>query len=116
MSLLARVREELGEDISIATVEGEVDASNAGEVGGRLRTLLTNRSSVLVIDLTETTYLDSAGINLLFELSAELEHRQQRLRLVVPPGSQIARIISMVGLDTLVATHATRDSALAQPS
>jgi anti-anti-sigma factor len=112
--MLARVHEEPGEDISIATVEGEVDASNAGEVGGRLRTLLTNRSSVLLVDLTDTTYLDSAGINLMFALASELGHRQQQLRLVVPPGSQISRIVSMVGLDTVVATHATREAALAQ--
>ena len=49
----------------------------------RLRGLLTNRSESLVVDLVATTYIDSAGINLLFELAAELRQRQQRLFLVV---------------------------------
>ena len=52
MSLLARVVEEQREDVSIAAIEGEVDASNVHEVGERLRRLLTNRSTALVVDLT----------------------------------------------------------------
>jgi anti-anti-sigma factor len=112
MSLLARVHEEPGDDVSLAAVEGEVDASNAGEVGERLRRLLTNRSSVLVVDLSATAYLDSAGINMLFELAAELDHRQQRLRLVVPASSPIARMLSIAGMDVAVPTHETREQAV----
>jgi len=116
MSLLARVVETRDENVSIAAVEGEIDASNASEIAERLRTLLTNRSSLLVVDLTATTYIDSAGINLLFELASELEHRQQQLRLVVAPGSPIARMAAIVGLDAAVPTHSTRASALAGQS
>jgi anti-sigma B factor antagonist len=114
MSLLARVVEESDEDVSIAAIEGEVDASNAGEVAGRLRTALTNRSTVLVVDLTGTTYIDSAGINMLYELTAELDHRQQRMRLVVPATSPIARMLTIAGLDAAVPLHETRAEALAQ--
>lgn len=114
MSMLARVSEEHREDVPIATVVGEVDASNAGEVGDRLRRLLTNQSAALIVDLSDTTYLDSAGINLLFELASELQHRQQRLRLVIDPSSQIARVMAIVGMQDTVATHATREEALAQ--
>lgn len=113
MTLLARVVEERGDEVSVAAIAGEVDASNTFEIGERLRTLLTNRSRVLVVDLTETTYVDSAGINVLFELASELEHRQQRLRLVVAPGSPIARMAAIVGLDAAVDTHPTRAAALA---
>jgi len=113
MSVLARVVEERGEHLSIAAVEGEIDASNASAVAERLRTLLTNRSSVLVVDLTATTYVDSAGLNLLFELAGELDHRQQQLRLVVAPDSPIARMAAIVGLDAAVPTHPTREAALA---
>lgn len=113
MSLLARVVEERDEDVSVAAVEGEIDASNASEIAERLRTLLTNRSSVLVVDLTATTYIDSAGINLLFELASGLQHRQQELRLVVAPGSPIARMAAIAGLEAAVPMHPTRAAALA---
>jgi anti-anti-sigma factor len=115
MSLLARVVEEqCGDDVSIAAIAGEVDASNVHEVGESLRALLTNRSTALVVDLTDTTYFDSAGINLLFELSTELTDRQQKLRLVVPPSTPILRMLTITGLIGTVLTHETRAAALAQ--
>jgi anti-sigma B factor antagonist len=112
MSLLARVVEQDEGGVPIAVVEGEIDASNAAEIRDRLRALLTNRSRALVVDLTRTTYLDSAGINLLFSLGAALEERQQELHLVVPRPSPIARTIAITGLDATVATHAQLEEAL----
>lgn len=116
MSLLARVMEEQRDDVAIAAIEGEVDSSNVHELGERLRTLLTNRSTALIVDLTETTYLDSAGINMLFELAGELTNRQQRLRLVVPADTPVLRMLTIAGLIGAVPTHQTRDAALAAPS
>jgi anti-sigma B factor antagonist len=109
---LARVHDEQGEDVVVAAIEGEIDASNAIEIGARLRALVTNQSSALVVDLSDTTYLDSAGLNLLFELAAELEHRQLRLRVVVPPSSPIVRTMRLVGMEGVIPTHATRAEAL----
>lgn len=113
MSLLARVVEERSEDVSVAAIEGEIDASNVHELSERLRALLTNHSTTLVVDLTETSYLDSAGINMLFELAGELTDRQQRLRLVVPPDTPILRMLTIAGLIGAMPTHATRAEALA---
>ncbi len=93
-------------------IDGEIDASNAIEIADRLRQLLTNRSTALVVDLTRTSYLDSAGINLLFELGTELRDRQQQLHLVVAPKEPIARTISLTGLDAAVPAHATREAAI----
>jgi len=112
MTLLAQVREEHQGDLCVAAVQGEIDASNVAQIGERLRAPLTNRSTALVVDLSATTYLDSAGINLLFELAGELEHRQQRLRVVVTPVSHVARMLGIAGLATVVPLHATREAAL----
>jgi anti-anti-sigma factor len=116
MSLLARIVEEQRDDVSIAAIEGEVDSSNVQELGERLRTLVTNRSTALIVDLTATAYLDSAGINMLFELAGELTDRQQRLRLVVPGGTPVLRMLRIAGLIGAIPTHETRDAALAAPS
>ncbi|HEX4804788.1 MAG TPA: STAS domain-containing protein [Conexibacter sp.] len=113
MSPLARVVEERREDVSVAAIVGEVDASNTVAIADRLRAAVTNRSEVLVVDLTETAYLDSAGINLLYELANELEHRQQELRLVIAAASPISRMLAIAGVDGAVRTYATRDDAFA---
>lgn len=94
-------------------MRGEIDASNAAWLGARLRGLLTNRSDALTVDLIGTTYLDSAGLALLFALASELELHQQQLRLVVAEGSPIARMVMLTGLHKTVPMHASLEAALA---
>jgi anti-anti-sigma factor len=98
-------------DTPVGAVSGEVDAANARVVGAALRELVSNRSTLLVIDLTETSYLDSAGINLLFALGEELAARQLALKLVVPPDSPIARMLRITSLDRTHPTFATLSEA-----
>jgi anti-anti-sigma factor len=112
VSTLARVEDEWHDEVPVARLQGEVDASNVKEVGDRLRSLLSNRSVALVVDLTHTTYLDSAGINLLFSLGEEMRGRQQRLALVVGETSPIARMIRLTGLDQSFPVHDTLALAL----
>jgi anti-anti-sigma regulatory factor len=40
----------------------------------------------LIVDLSGTRYLDSAGIDMLFRLAQSLGQRRATLRLVIPPG------------------------------
>jgi anti-anti-sigma factor len=109
---LAQIVDERRGEIVIAKVQGEVDASNAAWLGTRLRALLTNRSDALAVDLSATTYLDSAGIALMFALAGELRQRQQQVYLVVADGSSIARMVTLTGLDDAVPTHPTIEAAL----
>ena len=112
MSTLARIEDEWHDEIPVARMQGEVDASNVKEMGDRLRSLMSNRSVALVVDLSATTYLDSAGINMLFSLAEELRGRQQRLALVVGAGSPIARMITLTGLDQTIPVTAGLPEAL----
>lgn len=112
MSILARISTELAGDIPIVAIEGEIDTSNAAEVAGRLRAAVSNTSPALVVDLTATTYIDSAGLNLLFDLGRELDERQQALHLIVAQPSPIARMVAIIGLDAAHPTHPTRADAL----
>jgi anti-anti-sigma factor len=112
---LATVTDERRGPIAIAHVVGEVDASNVSWVEERLRGLLTDECAVLAVDLTATTYLDSAGIAMLFSLAKTLRQRQLQLRLVVAEESSIARMVGLAGLATAVPTHGSLAAALAQP-
>ena len=112
MSALATITDEHHGDVPVVTIAGEIDASNSTEVAARLHAALNNRSTAMVVDLTPTTYIDSAGINVLFELGNNLGERQQQLHIVVATGSPIARMLDIVGLDNAVPTHATRAAAL----
>jgi len=112
MSVLARITDEHHGAIPVVAIAGEIDASNAPEIADHLRGALSNRSEALVVDLGGTTYIDSAGLNVLFELSVALQERQQQLHLVIGQPSPIARMVTIVGLDATVPTHPTRAAAL----
>ena len=114
VSTLARLEDEWHDEIPVARLQGEIDASNVNEMGDRLRSLLSNRSVALVVDLCQTTYLDSAGINMLFALADELRGRQQRLALVVAEASPIARMVTLTGLDQAIAVRPTLPDALSE--
>ena len=58
-------------------------------------------SAGLVLDFSNTVYLDSAGLHFVFELGKRLRDRGQRLELVVPPGSPVAFVLQVVGVESM---------------
>ena len=100
-------------DVVVARIAGEVDLSNAADVGHQLAGSVPNRSLGLVIDLSDTSYLDSSGVSLVFHLAERLRRRQQRLRLVVPDGAPLRRVLGIVDVDGVVPIRATVDEAAA---
>ena len=115
MTLLAHVTEERHGGVTVVRVSGEIDASNARWLEDRLRAAMTNQSDGLVVDLTATTYLDSSGIALLFNLATALREHQQQLRLVVAEESPIDRMVRLTGLAEAVPTYPALEVALAEP-
>jgi anti-anti-sigma factor len=109
---LAEVRLDERDEVQIAYVEGEIDLSNAGEIGSELEAAVPNFVQGLIVDLTGTTHLDSAGFRLLYNLRRQLETRGQVLRLVVPSEGLIAEVVSITGLDGAVAVYPTLEDAL----
>jgi anti-anti-sigma factor len=87
--------------VLIAAIEGEIDSSNASELRLALSERLPSSSSALVLDLSNATYLDSSGIHLLFDLGRRLGARRQALRLVVPEGAPMRRVLELCAVDTV---------------
>jgi len=101
-------------DAVVARLTGEVDMTNAGYVGDELRESVPNDAAGLVVDLSETRYIDSAAIGLLFELARRLTRRRQDMRLVVPEGSPLQRVLEITEIHTAAPIHPSVDSALAR--
>ena len=108
-----RVHEERLDSTLMIVLDGELDASSVGEVAVKLRRLVENQAKRLVVDLEGITYLDSAGINLLFAVAGELSARQQQLHLVIAAGSPIERTLRVVGAERAFPVHGSREAALA---
>lgn len=104
--------EQVGE-VTIATLTGDVDMSNANDVSAALLRAMTNEALALVMDLTHVEYFDSAGIHLLYDLREKLRVRGQRLRIVVPPGSRARDTLELAAVLQSVEADETLESALA---
>ena len=113
MTSLLEIFEEWHGEVPVLRLEGEIDVANVEEIRTRMRAMVTNRSFALVVDLSPTSYLDSAGINLLFATGEEMRGRQQQLYLVLPSSSPVLRMVTLTGLDKALPTFATVDEALA---
>jgi anti-anti-sigma factor len=98
MPELARLSFETEGDVELARVAGEVDASNVDELTRQLLDSVSNNSRALVLDLTQTSYIDSSGISLIFDAAARMKNRRQQLRLVVPPKSFVSEVLAAVSM------------------
>jgi anti-anti-sigma factor len=98
----------------VARLSGEVDMSNATYVREQLLASMPNDALVLVLDISGTRYLDSAAIEVLFDLSRRLGRRRQELRLVMPPGSPLRRVIELTEVRTAAPVYESLDEALTE--
>ena len=96
----------------VAVLTGEVDMSNATSVRQRIAEAVTSDDDAVIVDVSDLSFMDSAGLHSLIELGNILEERRQRLLLSVPHGSQIERSIEIIGLPRAVSVHSDRDEAL----
>ena len=99
--------------VPVARLEGEVDLTRAPAIRADLMRAVTNHDHGLVVDLRDTSYLDSAGVNVIFELAERISARQQRLHAVVPDRAIIERVLSLVNLRSVLDIHRSLDEAVA---
>ena len=98
----------------VAHLSGEVDMTNAARVREELLVSVPNDAMALVVDLDGCRYLDSAAIEVLFDLSRRLGRRRQDLRLVLPSESPLRRVLSLTEIETAARLHDSLDSALSE--
>jgi anti-sigma B factor antagonist/stage II sporulation protein AA (anti-sigma F factor antagonist) len=102
--------------ILVVRLEGEIDLSNSRELRASLLREMSNSLLGLIIDLTDVTYLDSAGIRAIFELREDLDTRGQEIRLVVPRTSIVATALDLVDARGSVGIFSDTEAALDEVS
>jgi anti-anti-sigma factor len=113
MTELANVIVETRGDVQVVRLAGEVDISNALRLQADISAIVPNDATGLVLDLSATDYLDSAGIRMLFELHERLSDRRQRLAAVVPEDSLIRGSLLVTEVDQALALRPTLGEAVA---
>jgi anti-sigma B factor antagonist len=98
----------------VAHLSGEVDMTNSARVRDELLVSVPNDALALVVDLNGCRYLDSAAIEVLFDLSRRLGRRRQELRLVLPESSPLARVLMLTDVQSVAKMHETLDAAVGE--
>jgi anti-anti-sigma factor len=98
--------------VAVASPRGEIDMSNAHAILDALAGMVPNTSRGAVVDLTGVTYLDSAGISVLFQLSNRLARRGLDLGLVVPSGSPLRRVLEVAGVGAVATLYPTLEGTI----
>jgi anti-anti-sigma factor len=107
---LAQLRFDESDDaVLVGRVVGEIESANADALRDALVRHLRNDSAGLALDLSSTSYLDSAAIELLFELARRLRTHRQRLCLVVPASAPMRRVLDLCEIDTVAEIYETID-------
>lgn len=88
--------------------------TNAARVREQLLAAVPNDVLALVVDMEDCRYLDSAAIEVVFDLSRRLQRRRQELRLVVPDSSPLGRVLVLTDVNSVAPVHSTLQAALQQ--
>lgn len=82
-------------------LSGEIDLANAATVEGKILAAVPDRVRAVSVDLTDLSYMDSAGIRILFTLASRLHQLRIMLELIVPRDSSTRRLIELSGFESL---------------
>ena len=97
----------------LLTVTGELDMSRTDELDEMAAAIDRDGPSDIIVDLTEVTFMDSSALGWFLKLQGRTEEISRNLRLVAPNGGNLARLLSLSGLEGRFEVFSTIDEATA---
>lgn len=108
-----RIENDLTRDASIVfSAAGELDLHVAPELQDRIEAAIEDGARLVVLDLSEVTFIDSMALGVLLGAANQLRRSGGHLRLVVP-SRELRRIFEISLLDRVFALDSTREEACA---
>ncbi|MGI5290003.1 STAS domain-containing protein [Nonomuraea polychroma] len=95
----------------LISVGGEVDATNADRLESYVGQMC-RRGDPVVLDLSELSFMDSSGMNVLLRLDAAAREQGSALHLAAV-GRAPARLLELTGVVRALRVHPSVDEALA---
>jgi anti-sigma B factor antagonist len=106
-----RIEEHSVPGATVLAVRGEADLHSAPRLRDAIATAIEDGAQELVLDLSETTFVDSMALGVLLGTMKRLRARGGHLRLVVP-SAEIRRIFEITQLDRVLLLYDTREEAV----
>ena len=103
---------DLDERAMVVAVAGEIHASTAPQFSVRLNTAIDAGRTLLVLDLTDVTFIDSTGLSVLLNALRRLTRAGGAMALVCS-NPTVLRLFEITKLDTTFDIRTSRDEAIA---
>jgi anti-sigma B factor antagonist len=100
--------------VAVVTLPVEIDVTNADAVREDLLAVLNHGAVLLVADLSNTTFCDSAGVSALVRTFTRAAASASAMRLVVSTPA-VQRVLSITGVDRLLDIYPSVAASLAGP-
>ena len=104
-------QESLDSERHVVAVRGEIDLFTAPELKSALAEAIESGHTRIVVDLTDTTFLDSTALGVLIGAVKRLRSRDGRLT-IVNVDDNIAKTFEITGLDQIFPISPTRAEAV----
>jgi anti-anti-sigma factor len=98
--------------VPVVTAPEEIDITNAAGLRAALLEAATHGSGTLVVDMAQTQFCDSAGLNVLVRAHKRVQADGGELLLVIGTAA-VLRIFAVTGIDHLIPNFPTLEQALA---
>jgi anti-sigma B factor antagonist len=113
MRELGMTTEETGNGVAIIALSGELDLYTCPEFKQELLRVIGDTATLVVVDLTQTTFIDSTALGVLIRGVERLKMNDGRL-VVACADPNIVKVFEVTGLNRVFSVVGSRDEALAQ--
>ena len=105
------LRHETIDGIQVLTIEGRLDATSADQFQNGVLSRVGRAGQGVLIDLEPLSYLSSAGIRSILMIARDMQDHNRNFALCSPKGD-VAEVLSVSGVDSIVTVHDRRDDAV----
>jgi len=99
--------------VALVGLTGEIDLYTCPEFKQELLRVIADGATLVVVDLTKTTFIDSTALGVIIRGVERLKQKDGRL-VVVCTDPSIVKIFEVTGLNRIFSVYGSRDEALAQ--
>ena len=105
--------QKISQEVVVVTPQGRFDAFSAPDVRERFEQLLNDEGILnFAVDLSQTTFLDSAGIAVLVSLLKQTRQKGGDVNLVWPNTEAARRILTLTRFDKIFSMFDTLEMAV----
>ena len=99
--------------VPVVSTPEEIDITTAEELRAILLDATSGQDPVIVVDMSQTLFCDSAGLNTVLRAHKRVTGEGRELRVVIGADGSVSRVLSLTGVDRILHCFTSLAQALA---